>query len=629
MEFRDQGTGKKSTKRNQLTRDDYDADGLMIKKTTPEGITNFSYDDKDRLTKVSSPDYHYKYQYGIPGGLSGHTVVQLGDVNNGSWTQHIYNRFGFPTDYYDSFQWRKYYQYNFSQPGGTPIGLAPSIVSYSKWYSSAEHRLVYTYNNGHRLYSKRNDYLKTMKYFSYDTNGSLSSLRYRNVFGYVDFPDINLDFLRDNSGLITSISGDKGLSVNYNSNLEIESVQHTLPQSFGETYSYDSRGNRLNSLTQSYSYNSLNQLTSTATHTYQYDADGNLIEEKNIAAGETKKYFYNSENRLSRFEHYPSTTSPADTVATYKYDLLGRRIQKNVNGTVTHFFWEGDNLAMELDADYQPIRRYLYGVGKDEADGYIEFSEVTGSVFDSSKKGWYSFVKDQVGTVYKVYSHYDKQIVDTRSYDTFGNLVSQTGNSTGNLAFQSKYYDDESGLYYFFYRYYHPVNGRFLNEDPIRFRGGINFYSFVDNNPIMGIDPFGLFKGYLLITEKYMSHDEFRDFTGKINNRGLTRLNPKNTRFTADECECKNGKWSPRFIFVFDIQVFLKDHNAREHEYEHVGDLMESYLETEKYLRKIEKKVSYSSESECVSAAYEYIDFFTKRITKRLNFNTFLRDFFE
>ncbi|MCP5046033.1 MAG: RHS repeat protein, partial [bacterium] len=156
-----------TNKRNQLIRYAYDSDGLMVKKTTPEGITDFSYDDKDRLVEVSAPDYHYKYQYGIPGGLSGHTVLQVNNVNTAGWSQHIYNRFGFPTDYYDSFQWHKTYLYNFSHPGGTPIGLAPSIVSYSKWYSSAEHRLVYTYNSGHRLYSKRNDYLKTMKYFSY------------------------------------------------------------------------------------------------------------------------------------------------------------------------------------------------------------------------------------------------------------------------------------------------------------------------------------------------------------------------------------------------------------------------------------------------------------------------------
>jgi uncharacterized protein RhaS with RHS repeats len=42
-------------------------------------------------------------------------------------------------------------------------------------------------------------------------------------------------------------------------------------------------------------------------------------------------------------------------------------------------------------------------------------------------------------------------------------------------------------------RYYDPATGRFLSEDPIQFGGdGVNFYSYVNNNPIIGYDPFGL-----------------------------------------------------------------------------------------------------------------------------------------
>ena len=40
-------------------------------------------------------------------------------------------------------------------------------------------------------------------------------------------------------------------------------------------------------------------------------------------------------------------------------------------------------------------------------------------------------------------------------------------------------------------RYYDPNVGRFLSEDPIRFSGGIDFYSYTRNNPITFNDPFG------------------------------------------------------------------------------------------------------------------------------------------
>ncbi len=44
---------------------------------------------------------------------------------------------------------------------------------------------------------------------------------------------------------------------------------------------------------------------------------------------------------------------------------------------------------------------------------------------------------------------------------------------------------------YYRARYYDPNSGRFLSEDPINFRAGINFYSYVHNRPILSKDPKG------------------------------------------------------------------------------------------------------------------------------------------
>ncbi|MDH5670477.1 MAG: RHS repeat-associated core domain-containing protein, partial [Nitrospira sp.] len=48
-----------------------------------------------------------------------------------------------------------------------------------------------------------------------------------------------------------------------------------------------------------------------------------------------------------------------------------------------------------------------------------------------------------------------------------------------------------SGLYYYRERYYSQVLGRFITEDPIGFRGGLNLYRYVFNNPVRFTDPQG------------------------------------------------------------------------------------------------------------------------------------------
>ncbi|MGD9160247.1 MAG: RHS repeat-associated core domain-containing protein, partial [Desulfobacteraceae bacterium] len=54
-----------------------------------------------------------------------------------------------------------------------------------------------------------------------------------------------------------------------------------------------------------------------------------------------------------------------------------------------------------------------------------------------------------------------------------------------------QYYDSETGLHYNYHRYYDPSTGRYLTPDPIGLSGGINLYTYVENNPINWIDPEG------------------------------------------------------------------------------------------------------------------------------------------
>ena len=60
------------------------------------------------------------------------------------------------------------------------------------------------------------------------------------------------------------------------------------------------------------------------------------------------------------------------------------------------------------------------------------------------------------------------------------------------LRFSSEYYDDETGLVYYNYRYYSPKFGRWIKRDPIEEEGGENLYSNKNTTPNV-IDNLGLF----------------------------------------------------------------------------------------------------------------------------------------
>ncbi len=58
--------------------------------------------------------------------------------------------------------------------------------------------------------------------------------------------------------------------------------------------------------------------------------------------------------------------------------------------------------------------------------------------------------------------------------------------------FSGQEYHQPSGLCIYLYRAYDPNLHRWLNRDPIGEAGGLNLYTFVGNDPVDYIDPFGL-----------------------------------------------------------------------------------------------------------------------------------------
>ena len=89
------------------------------------------------------------------------------------------------------------------------------------------------------------------------------------------------------------------------------------------------------------------------------------------------------------------------------------------------------------------------------------------------------------------------KVRSSSSFDGFGLLqaaaTADTSDAFDPFGFggQAGYYRDYTGLYLLTHRYYDAVAGRFVTRDPIGYKGGINLYGFVGNNPVNGSDPQG------------------------------------------------------------------------------------------------------------------------------------------
>ena len=316
------------------------------------------------------------------------------------------------------------------------------------------------------------------------TNGSVSTYTYTN-----DALGRRTNVTRSGS----AFSDTNILTYGYNSRSEVISALSNINANYSFSYNYDPIGNRLNSTLAgtawSYTSNNLNQYTAlTSGNTTQspaYDADGNMT----FRDGWTQ--IWNGENRL--VEMYNDTTK-----LTFSYDYMGRRIEKKVfqqTGGIwapqksLQYVYDGYKLIEEIDTlpDEKPvIRRYTWQPESQGADLPLVVTDVASdqSYFytaDGNKN-----ISELVDATGNIAAHYE--------YDPFGKINTQNGAyaASNPFRFSSEYFDSETGLVYYNYRYYSPELGRWINRDPIGEAGGLNLYNMLKNNAISQIDQYGL-----------------------------------------------------------------------------------------------------------------------------------------
>ena len=100
---------------------------------------------------------------------------------------------------------------------------------------------------------------------------------------------------------------------------------------------------------------------------------------------------------------------------------------------------------------------------------------------------------DGNGNITALINAIDKTTAARYEYNPYGDLTRATGllAHSNPFRYSSKFWDNESSLIYFNFRYYSPGFGRWISRDISGEKGGLNLLLFTGNSPPNAIDPDG------------------------------------------------------------------------------------------------------------------------------------------
>jgi len=470
---------QKTTRKGQVIGYQYDAANQLVKKILPEGDRNFAYDltghtlqiadsssvvnmgyDRNyRMTSASTagapfqPNITLNYTHDgvgnvtqVDDGVSPVTNIQLDDlfrttnISSGSWSFN----FG-----YDGLNRR--ISKELANLGGFTTAYTFDAASQLKEIkqTNASSALISSFA------------------YKYDKNGNPTG--------------------KTESILGASLAGVQ--SFGYDSTDQLTSATNPLPALPTETFSYDGVGNRLRKTGDSTDnvIEANNQLTQDAEFIYQYDENGNLTRKTNRSSGFVTSFEYDSEDRLIQVTKRVIIGGLPISTVNYKYDGLGRRIQKDVDGVATRYIYDREHIRLEYSGALQAS--YVFGTRIDEP--LIMSRGGSAYFYNSDALGSIRYLMNESGAVEQSYSY--TSFGEMKVFNAAGAEIQPSQGVKNPFGYTGREEDTETpGLKFYRARYYDSASGRFLSEDPIGFRGGDeNLYRYVFNQPTQFTDPSG------------------------------------------------------------------------------------------------------------------------------------------
>ena len=458
-----------STDRNNQTIEfQYDAVNQLIQKTLlpgmpDEALTRFGYDSVGNLASVVDPDSSLTMTYDQLARLG--SISTTGSPNQPDVTlDYTYDKNGNRLTMTGP---HGQTEYVYDDLNRLTHLTNPSVQTVNFDYDALGRRTQMSLPNG------------VTTSYTYDAVSQLLSLVHQLGANTIN----SFAYTYDNVGNRTSKTENAGTAdYTYDPLNRLVEAMNPFPSNPVEVFTYDEVGNRVDSNQNGLStFNAANQLEEDAEFTYSYDANGNQIRKTNKMTGLLTHFEYDAENRLIQLIREDGR------IMRYRYDGLGRRLEKDVAGVVTRYIYDNEDILLELDGSDNILARYTHGPGLDEPL-IMERDLDLSSTFEVNETFFYH--ADGLGSVSEL-TNIAGTAVETYAYDSFGQISQQIGTLGNPFTYTAREFDSDSSLYFYRARYYDSNTGRFITKDPRLIDSQLNLYPYVKNNPVRFTDPSG------------------------------------------------------------------------------------------------------------------------------------------
>ena len=563
----------------------YDDQEKLLSVERGNKVVNYSYNSKNLLSKISTNNIEYNFTY--DNFLNAKQVILGDDIvlvnnnyesNNGNLKSITFGNNNVINIEYDNFDrisklvtMNEIFEFIYDNNGNIGKIISNSdekdfiydLAKRLSIYRFKDFGVKYMYDENENIVSKvcfLDNAPKEISY-EYDINDNLTRTGIEEseiLYTYDDLGRLSLK----------NINGNYYSKYNYvthgkKTSLLIKSIENN-----GDSYSY--KYDKLNNITHiyhnnilenKYLYDEYNQLIKEYDYilneeiSYKYDNNGNIITKQrrdllNYSCIDTDNYLYQNQVWKDQLTNYNGIAITYDNIGnptaigndlltwingrqlnsyiknnnmvTYKYDNSGLRTSKIVNDIETEYYFENNTLLLEKTGTN--VIYYLYD----------KVCNLIGFIYNNEK---YYYIKNAQKDIIGIIDYSGNVIVRYR-YDSFGNLVSMTGqdnidilNNTSHIGninpfrYRSYYYDSETNLYYLNSRYYNPLWGRFLNADNLIIQNnyllGNNLYLYCNNNYINYED----FSGHYITNVKVVNLYDYQYRVEETTNDGYYKVN--------------------------------------------------------------------------------------------------------